>query len=124
MKKALVAVGAVLAIVAGILAPNYTYAFGSQVCQGAGGCEGVSDPGGSVSNLVQKVVSAIFGVVGVLAVLMMILGGIQLMTSAGDPGKVKKGKDTIIWGIIGLVITLFSYAIVSFVLSAVSKAAN
>ena len=52
---------------------------------------------------------------------MIILGGISYATSQGDPGKVKKGKDTILYGIIGLVVALLAYAIVNFVLGALQS---
>ena len=47
---------------------------------------------------------------------MVILGGIQYSTSQGDAGKVKKAKDTIMYGIIGLVVAILAFAIVNFVL--------
>jgi multisubunit Na+/H+ antiporter MnhB subunit len=59
--------------------------------------------------------------IGVVAVIMIILGAISYATSQGDPGKVKKGKDTILYGIIGLVIAILAFAIVSFVLSALQS---
>ena len=40
-------------------------------------------------------------------------------TSSGDSAKVKKAKDTIMYGVIGLVIALLAFAIVNFVLSSV-----
>ena len=50
---------------------------------------------------------------------MIIYGGVLYTTSAGDPGKVKKAKDTILYGIIGLVIAVLAFAIVNFILGAV-----
>ena len=112
--------------VAGLLGGNVYAGLGGDVCAGAGlgeNCNGsIGNPGNTVSNLIGQVVQIIFSIVGILAVLMMILGGINLMTSAGDPGKIKKGKDTIIWGIIGLCVTLFSYVIINFVLTAIINA--
>jgi multisubunit Na+/H+ antiporter MnhB subunit len=55
-------------------------------------------------------------------VVVIILGGVQYTTSSGDPAKVKKAKDTILYGIIGLVVALLAYAIVNFVLSSLSNA--
>ena len=52
---------------------------------------------------------------------MIIIGGINYALSQGDPGKVKKAKDTILYGIIGLVVALLAFAIVQFVLSAISN---
>jgi len=71
---------------------------------------------GDLGAMISKIVSAIFIIIGVVAVFVMILGGFNMMTSVGDPGKVKKGKETILWGIIGLIVSILSYAIVNFVL--------
>ena len=65
---------------------------------------------------IQKILSAVFAIIGVIAVVMIVLGGISYATSQGDPSKVKKGKDTILYGIIGLVISLLAFASVNFVL--------
>ena len=46
---------------------------------------------------------------------MIVIGGVSYATSQGDPGKVKKGKDTIMYGIIGMIIALLAFAIVNFV---------
>lgn len=66
--------------------------------------------------IVNTIINVILAIVGVIAVIMIIFGGIQYSTSAGDPGKVKKAKDTILYGVIGLVIALLAFAIVNFVL--------
>ena len=67
---------------------------------------------------INMILTAVFSIIGIIAVVMIILGGISYATSQGDPGKVKKGKDTILYGIIGLVIAILAFAIVNFVLSA------
>ncbi len=66
------------------------------------------------------IINAVIGVLGVLAVVVIIIGGVQYMTSNGDPGKVKKAKDTILYGIIGLIIVILSAAIVNFVIAKVA----
>ena len=68
---------------------------------------------------VNIIINVIIGVIGFVAVVVIILGGVQYTTSAGDPGKVKKAKDTILYGIVGLVIALLAFAIVNFVLSSI-----
>lgn len=70
-----------------------------------------------LKDVVITVINGILGVVGLVAVVMVILGGISYMTSAGDASKVKKGKDTILYGLIGLVIVGLAFAIVNFVIS-------
>ncbi len=72
---------------------------------------------GNLWNVIQTVINVILGIVGVIAVIMIIIGGIQYSTSSGDSGKVKKAKDTILYGIIGLVIALLAFAIVNFILT-------
>lgn len=68
-----------------------------------------------------NIINAIIGVLGLVAVVIIIVGGIQYMTSTGDAGKVKKAKDTILYGVIGLVICVLAFAIVNFVISNIIK---
>jgi len=77
----------------------------------------------SLDDTIITIINAILGIVGLIAVVMVILGGISYMTSAGDAGKVKKGKDTILYGIIGLVIVGLAFAIVNFVIKNIINAA-
>lgn len=57
---------------------------------------------------------------GMVAVVMAIISGIQMTTSAGDPGAVKKAKNTLTWSIVGLLIMMLAYAIVNFVIGYVA----
>ena len=81
---------------------------------------GTANPGASTDLMgnIKLIITAVFSIIGVVSVVMIILGGISYATSQGDPGKVKKGKDTILYGIIGLIVALLAYAIVNFVLDA------
>lgn len=65
----------------------------------------------------NTIINVVIGVIGFVAVIVIILGGVQYTTSAGEAAKVKKAKDTIMYGIIGLVVALLAYSIVNFVLS-------
>ena len=76
--------------------------------------------GNDLNTTVRMIITAITMVIGTVSVIMIILGGISYATSQGDAAKVKKGKDTILYGIIGLVIALLAYAIVAFVLGAIA----
>lgn len=71
-----------------------------------------------LNSIVKMIINAVIFIIGIIAVIMVILGGVTYATSQGDSGKVKKGKDTILYGIIGLVVALLAFAIVNFVLSA------
>jgi hypothetical protein len=79
----------------------------------AAGCDLTGD-----DNAIKNVVNIInvgISVGGILAVFFIIIGGIQIATSQGDPSKFSKGKSTIIYAVIGLIVMLVSYAIVAFV---------
>lgn len=69
----------------------------------------------------NTIINVVIGIIGFVAVIVIIFGGVQYTTSAGDSGKVKKAKDTIMYGIIGLVVALMAYSIVNFILSNVFK---
>lgn len=70
----------------------------------------------SVNALIGKVINAVLGVVGSLALLMFIYGGLTWMTSSGSADKVKKGKDILVWSILGMAVIFASYGLVNFVL--------
>ena len=71
----------------------------------------------AAGNRLTSILNAVIGSLGIVAVIVIVIGGILYMTSSGDAGKVKKAKDTILYGIIGLVICALAYAIVNFVIS-------
>lgn len=66
--------------------------------------------------MVEQVINIALWIVGVLAVIMLIWGGIKYATSAGDANKVTAAKNTIMYAVIGLVVALFAWAIVTFVI--------
>lgn len=75
--------------------------------------------GNTLMSTVQKVINVILSVMGIIAVVMIIIGGIQYTTSSGDPQKATRAKNTILYAIIGLVVALLAFAIVNFVLASV-----
>ena len=86
------------------------------------GCKGISKGDNNLNdNNLMTTLNQIINVIIVIAVIVIILGGVQYTTSAGDSGRVKKAKDTIMYGIIGLVIALLAYSIVNFVLTSLFK---
>lgn len=79
----------------------------------------LTNPLGSsdVRTIVGRVISAALSVVGTLALLMFIYGGFLWLTSRGDTKMVGKGKETMVWAILGLVIIFGAYVIVRTVLT-------
>lgn len=67
------------------------------------------------------IINVVVGVVGFIAVVMIVMGGISFATSQGDTARVAKARNTILYGVIGLVVALLAFAIVNFVLSSIFK---
>jgi len=81
------------------------------------GFEGLKGFGNvKISVLIGRIIQSALGVIGALALLMVVYGGIILLSSRGGEG-VKKGKDILTWSIIGVAVILGSYALVSFTLT-------
>ena len=68
------------------------------------------------SGELQTALSIIFGIAGVLAVLMIIIGGLMFVTSNGNPQNSSRALKTIIFALVGLVISLLAEALVAFIL--------
>lgn len=79
--------------------------------------DGVDTP----QKLIGKIISAVLGIVGSLALLMFIYGGLIWMTAAGNEKKVSQGTDILMWATIGLVVIFISYAAVRFLLGEVLR---
>ncbi len=60
----------------------------------------------TVNDLFDNIYKAILEIVGVLAVIMIVIGGILYMTSAGDQGRVQLAKTTVTAAIIGLALAV------------------
>ena len=79
----------------------------------------VGDNGDTLQENITAILNAIIGALGIVAVVVIIIGGVTYMTSSGDAGKVKKAKDTILYGVIGLVVCALAAAIVNFVIKSI-----
>lgn len=74
----------------------------------------------SIPGLIGRVLNAILGIVGAVALLMFVWGGFQWMTAAGNTEQAGKAKKTLVWASLGLIAIFGSYAILSFVISSLS----
>ena len=72
---------------------------------------------GNLTTSVTTIMNAIVGALALVAVVVVIMGGVKYMTSNGDAGKVKTAKDTILYGLIGLIVCALAAAIVNFVIA-------
>ena len=84
----------------------------------AAGCE---QDNTQLPNTITNILYAIIGISGIIAVVYIIIGGINYMTSAGDTNKTEKAKKTILYACIGLVVCALAFAIVNWVITGVLK---
>lgn len=75
---------------------------------------GTTDPNELISNIIRVVL----GVVAILALVIIVYGGIEILISAGNEDRVKRGRDSLMWAFIGLLIVFGSYGIIQAVFKA------
>ncbi|PKL72442.1 hypothetical protein CVV26_01595 [Candidatus Kuenenbacteria bacterium HGW-Kuenenbacteria-1] len=73
---------------------------------------------------IMRVVNVVLGFLGVIAVIIIIIGGFKYMTGGGSEEKSTEARQFIIAGIIGLAIVLSAYAIANFVIKESLTAMN
>jgi hypothetical protein len=71
--------------------------------------------GETSEKFVSNLTNTLLFIVGILAVLGIIIGGIYYVTSAGESSNVTKAKNTILYSVIGLIVSVLAFAIVRFV---------
>jgi len=83
----------------------------SSVCSSTG-----ENPISGPNGIVLKIAQLLLILVGVGAVIMIMLGGLQYILSVGDPSKINNAKNTILYAIIGLVVAVLAQVIITFVI--------
>jgi hypothetical protein len=74
--------------------------------------------------IVASVIRVILGFLGIVAVIIILLGGFKWMTAGGNEDKVAEARKLIVSGIIGLVIIMAAFGIAQFVINSLMKATN
>jgi type IV secretory pathway VirB2 component (pilin) len=70
----------------------------------------------SLESYIQTIINVLLGLIGVVAVIMLIYGGFRYVLSAGNEKATSAAKDTILFAIIGIVVAVLAFAIVNFVI--------
>ena len=68
----------------------------------------------------QELVNVFLFVIGAVAVIMVIYGGLRYVLSGGNAANVTAAKNTILYAIVGIIVALLAYAIIDFVIDAFS----
>lgn len=74
--------------------------------------------------IVGNIIKGVLGIIGSIALVLFIWGGIQIMISRGDSGKIHAGQETMFYAGLGLAVIFGSYAVTAYIIDALSKAAK
>ena len=84
-------------------------------CPGGGTCDTGLPVVGATSNNLQSAIQIVFGIIGVVAVIMVVYGGLQFVMAQGDTQSVAKARKTLMYALIGLGVSVSAEIIVTFV---------
>lgn len=71
----------------------------------------------SINNPIQSVIGLLLFAIGTISIVMIIVGGIRYVISNGEAARIKTAKDTILYAVIGLIVSMLAYVIVNFVVN-------
>ena len=112
---------AIIALVAGISIAFFTgsdvIAMGVQ--SGVESAKGDDQPADLFGNagVFTTISNVLLFIVGAIAVIMLIIGGLRYVVSGGDSSQVQAAKNTILYALIGVIVAILAYAAVNFVVS-------
>ena len=106
--------------IAGVLLGQGAVAFGqTPVPTGVSSDNPISTFGKDVPTLIKNVFNIVVFAAGAIFVILLLIGGIQYLTAAGNEESITKAKSLIINSIVGLIVVLASWAIGTWVLGQV-----
>lgn len=111
---ALVGIAALISITLGSYNVSAYDVLGDTCAGGGGGNAVCAAQGEDVNDAITNITNTMLFLLGAVAVISIIIGGFMYATAAGDAGKVKNAKNTILYSVIGLVVALLAWGIVSF----------
>ncbi|MCK5060947.1 hypothetical protein KAR28_00185 [Candidatus Parcubacteria bacterium] len=85
---------------------------------------GLASQNGDVRDTAVDIVKYLMTFLGIIAVVVILIGGFRWMTAGGNEDKIASAKKTITAGAIGLVVILAAFAIVTFVIQITTNAIN
>lgn len=74
-----------------------------------------------VADIISIFIKSALALIGSFALIMLVWGGFQWLTSAGNPEKVSAGTQTMVWAVIGVMVVLASYLLLSIFLDFLTR---
>ena len=75
------------------------------------------------NGIFATIANTLIFLVGAVAVIYLIIGGLRYVISNGDSKAVESAKNTILYAIVGIVVAVIAFALVQFVISSLNKTA-
>lgn len=107
-----------LALLSNLLFAPLTHAFDMSISDGAALARG-SDQAANLfgtAGIFTTVSNVMLFIVGAISVIMVIIGGLRYVISGGNNSNVTAAKNTILYAVVGLVVSIMAFAIVNFVI--------
>lgn len=74
--------------------------------------------GQTLPQVIGNVIKTAMGIMGTIALVVLVSAGVMWMTTGGNSSKEEQAKDMMLWGAMGVIVILSSYIIVQFVFEA------
>ena len=111
----------------GVFTPAVSAANGIDICSKENGsdnsvyCQNKDSSGAKVGGIIKTIVEVLLMAVGAISIIMIVIGGILFALSSGDAQKAAKARSTILYAVVGLIVSVFASAIVNFVFDGFNK---
>ncbi len=74
----------------------------------------------ATSDSLYTIFTVVIGTLASVALLIIVIAGLRYILSGGDPATMAKAKNAVLYALIGLVVAMAAFSIVTFVLKGVS----
>ena len=109
----------------GVFTPAVSAANGINICSNGNEdsvyCKNKNTGETQVNGIIKTIVEVLLTAVGAISIIMIVIGGILFALSSGDAQKAAKARSTILYAVVGLIVSIFASAIVNFVFDGFNK---
>ena len=109
----------------GVFTPAVSAANGIDICSNGNEnsvyCKNKGSGETQVNGIIKTIVEVLLTAVGAISIIMIVIGGIMFALSSGDAQKAAKARSTILYAVVGLIVSIFASAIVNFVFDGFNK---
>ena len=118
-------VGMLMVGLLGVFTPAVSAANGINICSNGNEnsvyCKNKNTGETQVNGIIKTIVEVLLTAVGAISIIMIVIGGILFALSSGDAQKAAKARSTILYAVVGLIVSVFASAIVNFVFDGFNK---